>query len=101
MRLTRYTDYSLRVLIYLAVRPDGFGTALDPDLMRGPVDRLARTVVHELVHVRQFTERGYLRFMLGYVGAYLRSRFGGTDHRQAYMDNPAEVEAREVTARFV
>ena len=26
MRLTRYTDYSLRVLMYLAVRPDGFGT---------------------------------------------------------------------------
>ncbi|MDZ7671088.1 MAG: Rrf2 family transcriptional regulator [Gammaproteobacteria bacterium] len=26
MRLTRYTDYSLRVLMYLAVRPDRFGT---------------------------------------------------------------------------
>lgn len=74
---------------------------VDPDLLRGPVDRLARTVIHELVHVRQFAERGYLRFMLGYLSAYLRSRFGGTDHRQAYMDNPAEVEAREVTARFV
>lgn len=73
---------------------------VEPDLLRGPVDRLARTVLHELVHVRQFTEKGYLRFMLGYVGHYLRSRLGGTGHREAYLNNPAEVEAREVTARF-
>lgn len=26
MRLTQHVDYSLRVLMYLAVRPDGFGT---------------------------------------------------------------------------
>ena len=83
------------------VSPSGAGSLSTQNFLRGPVDGLARTVIHELVHVRQFTEQGYLRFMIGYIGAYLRSRRDGSGHRSAYMDNPAEVEAREVTARFV
>lgn len=74
---------------------------VDPDLLRSDGTRLARTVLHELVHVRQFTEQGYVAFMTRYLGDYVRSRFAGVDHRNAYMDNPAEIEAREVTARFV
>lgn len=74
---------------------------VDPELLRGDVEPLARTVLHELVHVRQFAEQGYLRFMLGYVGDYVRARLGGVAHREAYLDNPAEKEAREVTARYL
>lgn len=74
---------------------------VDPELLRGDIKRLARTVLHELVHVRQFTERGYPRFMVSYVSDYVRARVNGVGHREAYLNNAAEVEAREVTARFV
>jgi hypothetical protein len=74
---------------------------VDPGLLRGDGTRLARTVVHELVHVRQFVEQGYLAFMARYIGDYLRARLEGLAHREAYLNNPAEMEAREVTARHL
>jgi hypothetical protein len=74
---------------------------VDPELLRGDPARLARTVLHELVHVRQFAMQGYVRFMVTYVADYVRARLGGRGHRDSYLSNPAEVEAREVTARFI
>lgn len=74
---------------------------VEPEFMRGDRDRLARLVVHELVHVRQYLDRGYFSFMSRYVADYWRGRLAGKDGRQAYLDIPAEVEAREVTARVV
>lgn len=72
-----------------------------PELMRGDRQRLARLVIHELVHVRQFGETGYLRFMSRYLLEYCRGRLRGKSPRQAYRDISAEVEAREVTARVI
>ncbi|MEA1902688.1 MAG: hypothetical protein U9N56_04095 [Actinomycetota bacterium] len=72
-----------------------------PDLLKGDPDRLAKTVVHELVHVRQFRELGYARFMFRYIRDHLRGRLGGVNARESYLQNPAEVEAREVTKRLV
>lgn len=48
---------------------------------------------HELVHVRQFSELGPVRFLFRYVGSYLRLRFGGHNHMAAYRRIPLEVEA--------
>ncbi len=73
----------------------------DPEVLEADPDRLARFVVHELVHVRQFAEFGYLRFMTRYLSEYLTGRLRGLDHRSAYLSISAEVEAREVAARFV
>lgn len=71
-----------------------------PDLLSGDPDRLARLVIHELVHVRQFADQRYVPFMARYVRDYLRCRLSGMDHRDAYLTIPAEVEAREITSRL-
>lgn len=73
----------------------------DPEVLDAGPDRLAGFVVHELAHVRQFSEQGYLRFMAKYLSEYWRGRRRGLNHRSAYLAIGAEVEAREVAARFV
>lgn len=48
---------------------------------------------HELEHVRQWRRLGVLRFLIRYVGAYVRWRLRGYDHWGAYRRIPLEVEA--------
>lgn len=74
---------------------------VDPEFLRGDRRKLAKLVVHELVHVRQYVERGYLRFISRYIADYWKGRFSGKDARQAYLDIPAEKEARDVTNDIV
>ena len=74
---------------------------VDPELLRGDRGPLARLVIHELVHLRQLTDDGYIRFTARYMTEYLKGRLRGKDRRQAYLDIPAESEAREVTARSI
>lgn len=74
---------------------------VDPALMKGDTDRLARLVIHELIHVRQFAAAGYLRFVLTYLKDYWKGRIGGMSPHQAYRDIAYEREARELTARTV
>jgi len=54
-------------------------------------------MAHELVHVRQFGELGAARFVLRYVGSYLRFRLAGHGHMAAYRRIPLEVEASWVS----
>ena len=56
-------------------------------------------IEHELVHVRQFREQGKVRFLLGYLGRYVRLRLDGWPHLAAYRRLPAEIEARWETYR--
>ena len=74
---------------------------VDPELLRGEQRRLARLVVHELVHVRQFQQKGYVPFSIRYVYEYARGILGGKGSRQAYLDVSAEQEARAVTERLL
>jgi hypothetical protein len=71
---------------------------IDPETLTGDRARLARLVIHELVHVRQFADAGYLGFTSRYLYQYLKGRKDGKDRRQAYLDVAAEREAREVAA---
>lgn len=73
---------------------------VDPEVMRGDPRRLARLVVHELVHVRQFRTGGYIWFGTRYIWNYFAGRLRGLSRRDAYLDNPFEVEAREVAGRL-
>jgi len=68
-----------------------------PEVMNGNRDRLARLVIHELVHVRQYRAAGYLRFVTTYLKDYWMGRIGGKSPRQAYLDIAQEREARDVT----
>lgn len=72
-----------------------------PDLMVGDPGRLARVVIHELVHVRQWADLGYMRFVYRYLTDYLRGRVNGLDHRDAYLDIRLEVEARHTQTRVL
>lgn len=72
-----------------------------PDMLTGDSDRLGRLVIHELVHVRQFADLGYVRFLGGYVREYWNSRWSGQGHRDAYLGISAEEEARQVTKQMV
>ncbi|MEM8707204.1 MAG: DUF4157 domain-containing protein [Actinomycetota bacterium] len=51
-------------------------------------------LAHELVHVRQYAEQGYVRFSLDYLKHYAAGLLRHRRSRQAYLDIPAEVEAR-------
>ena len=53
----------------------------------------ARLLRHEEVHVRQYQQRGALRFLLAYVGEYLRWRLRGYPHWSAYRRISFEIEA--------
>jgi len=50
-------------------------------------------LAHEMVHVRQYRERGIPRFLAGYLGRYLRLRLEGWGHDAAYRRLPEEIEA--------
>ena len=73
----------------------------DPEMFDEDPARLARFVIHELVHVRQFAELGYFRFMFRYLKEYLAGRLRGQDHRTAYLAIRAEEEARAVANRYL
>lgn len=73
----------------------------DPAILDEDPKRRARFVVHELVHVRQFTELGYLRFTARYVKEYVAGRLRGQNHNTAYRAISAEIEARDIAARHV
>lgn len=74
---------------------------VDREVLLGDPERLARLVIHELVHVRQFNDAGYIGFMTRYIRDYARGLLGGKKLRQAYLDVEAEREARATTAELV
>lgn len=73
---------------------------VNPEMFHAEPKRLASLVIHELVHVRQFHDRGYVGFSTRYVTDYVKGRVGGKSARQAYLDVTAEVEARQIAARL-
>ena len=57
-------------------------------------DGSRKLIAHELVHVRQYAELGYLRFSYRYLRDYFRNLWDLRRHRPAYLAIPAEIEAR-------
>lgn len=70
-----------------------------PQQLSGDPERLAGLLVHELVHVRQWREVGSRRFLMRYLGDYLRARAAGRPHAEAYQGIRYEVEARRIAGR--
>jgi hypothetical protein len=65
-------------------------------MLRSDEDRRGtrKLVAHELVHVRQYAELGYVRFSYRYLRDYCRGLLRYRRHRRAYLAIPAEVQAR-------
>ncbi|MEM7140716.1 MAG: DUF4157 domain-containing protein [Actinomycetota bacterium] len=65
-------------------------------LLKSDVDRSGsrELVAHELVHVRQYAESGFVRFLAVYLRDYLRQLVRLRRHRAAYLAIPAEAAAR-------
>lgn len=57
-------------------------------------DGTSTLIAHELVHVRQWQEQGVLGFSTRYIGAFLRGLVRHRRWRTAYLEIPAETEAR-------
>ena len=53
----------------------------------------ARTLRHELVHLRQIARLGPLRFYWTWIGEYLAQRFRGASADEAYRRISFEIEA--------
>lgn len=76
------------------VPPGSAGMTLGPlVIVRRRAAESGRLMRHELVHVRQWREKGAIRFAVEYVWSYLRWRARGYSHHGAYRRIPAEVEA--------
>ncbi len=67
------------------------------DVLGGDSSRLSNLIEHELVHVRQWQQRGTMRFLRLYLGGYLNGRRRGLSHNQAYLAISLEREARETS----
>jgi hypothetical protein len=73
---------------------------VDPSVLKRGGPELTLLLMHEMVHARQWQERGSLRFLASYLRQYLVARTKGATHREAYLAIEAEVEAREVSGTF-
>jgi hypothetical protein len=73
---------------------------VDPIALNGDRAKLSLLVIHELVHVRQWSDLGVLGFLRRYLGDYLHGRRDGLTHRDSYLAIDLEVEARQIQARF-
>ncbi len=63
-----------------------------------PDDGTSRLIAHELVHVRQWGERGVPGFLRWYLADYGRNLRRERHSRRAYLDIEAEREARLTAA---
>lgn len=73
---------------------------VDPAVLERGGRELTLLLLHEMVHSRQWQERGSLRFLTSYVRQYLVARITGATHREAYLAIEAEVEARDISTSF-
>jgi predicted SprT family Zn-dependent metalloprotease len=61
-------------------------------------DRVAKLIVHELMHVEQWRRLGGVRHSSQYMWDYVRNRLGGAKHWDSYRAIRLELEARAVAA---
>ena len=73
---------------------------IDPEILGGHPRPLGLLLIHELTHLRQWVDGGYLGFYVTYLFEYLEGRRAGRSHREAYMEISFETEARAMSARF-
>lgn len=88
---------------YVFDRPAGYTDRyriyLDPvSIPVDPLDQFA-LLAHEIEHTRQYLQHGAWRFRCLYLLSYLKNRFRGLKHRQAYQNVRFETEACRAESR--
>ncbi|MBW3671983.1 MAG: DUF4157 domain-containing protein [Acidobacteria bacterium] len=68
---------------------------IHPLVMETAPDGLKLLLEHELIHVAQYERDGTIPFLLRYLAEYLRGRWMGMTHYQAYRAVSYEREAWE------
>ena len=74
---------------------------VDPAILNGDRERLARLTLHELIHVRQWSELGWPGFLRRYLADYLNGRRLGLSHHDSYLEIGLEVEARTSSSELI
>ncbi|UCD85265.1 MAG: DUF4157 domain-containing protein [Deltaproteobacteria bacterium] len=97
-RIRLYTKgLRLGYLILLLNRANAITFSKKIFFARGMLDESTITgitlIAHELTHVRQYQETGFLRFLYRYLRDYIQSRIEGKDHHSAYLNVSFEREA--------
>lgn len=65
-----------------------------------PTDGSSTLIAHELVHVEQWQRHGPLRFLVWYLGDFVRQYRTRRSWMESYRAIDAEVEARRRTRRW-
>jgi len=73
---------------------------MKPSRLFGDPAGIKYLIIHELVHVRQWSEYGVFGFLRRYLGEYIRGRMQGLGHNTAYERNRLEVEASHLADRY-
>jgi hypothetical protein len=92
LRIVRHGDATLVIGAPLPRGADGMTLGRFVLLRQGHEDS-SYLLHHELVHVRQYRERGVLGFLRRYLGRYVLLRLDGWGHDAAYRRLPEEIEA--------
>jgi hypothetical protein len=88
---------------YVAGNPQGYADRYNIYIMPGAyrvdsIEGLA-LIAHEIAHCCQYRKYGTWRFRARYLTAYFKNRLRGMSRRDAYLNIPFEIEAREIEAR--
>lgn len=97
MRVERHGGYWL--VVGLAAPGAAATTIGSVIFMKGRAVGNERLLRHELEHVRQWHEQGFVGFLLRYLGSYLRWRLRRYPHWAAYRRIPFEAAAEWVARR--
>ena len=94
MRLTDYTDYSLRVMLYLAVRPDGLSTIQEIS------DAYGISKNHLMKIVQRLGELGWVETVRGRNGGLRLARaFARADDRRSRAQDGKRFRDRRLLRR--
>jgi Domain of unknown function (DUF4157) len=99
--------YSVRIFegipFYILGNPIGYADRyriyFEPGAYRLNTIEGVALLAHEITHCRQYRAHGTWRFRLLYLAYYLRNLLSGMSRKEAYLNVPFEVEAREIEAQ--
>src|SRR5262249_37564116 len=94
---------SERIPFYILGNPIGYADRyhiyFEPVSYRTDTIEGVAVLAHEITHCRQYRAYGTWRFRLLYLSYYFKNLLRGMSRKEAYLNVPFEIEAREVEAQ--